>query len=142
MATASNFRITIHNGTNDEVKATRFEYRDGPAWRTEAMFGLDGHQKIEKGHGVVFTRDLEGVGGEETQFRVTYQHHAGGGPVRHSRRVRFGGLSCGTAQQGVTAGLGPGPQAAFGHALSPPRPVCGWLSTANPLPQSGRWHGC
>ena len=78
MATASNFRVTVHNSINDEVKATKFEYKDGSTWRTEAMFGLDGHQKIEKGHGIVFTRDLEGVGGEETQFRVTYQHHAGG----------------------------------------------------------------
>ena len=78
MATASNFSITIHNGTNDEVKATTFEYKDGSDWKVEHMFGLDGHQKIEKDHGVVFNRDLGGVGGESTQFRVTYEHHVGG----------------------------------------------------------------
>ena len=27
---------------------------------------------------MTWTRDLEGVGNENTQFRVTYQHHIGG----------------------------------------------------------------
>ena len=78
MATASNFAITIHNSTADEVKATKFEYKDESNWKTEHLFGVDGHQEIEPGHGVVFTRNLGGVGGESTQFRVTYEHHIGG----------------------------------------------------------------
>jgi len=78
MATASNFSITIHNSTADEVKATKFEYKDGSNWKTENMFGVGGNQKIEKDHGVVFNRNLQGVGGESTQFRVTYEHHVGG----------------------------------------------------------------
>jgi hypothetical protein len=94
MATASNFSITIHNSTNDEVKATKFEYKDGSTWKTESIFGLDGHQKIEKGHGIVFTRDLEGVGGEETQFRVTYQHHEGGTVWGNDKSAATGSFTC------------------------------------------------
>jgi len=78
MATCSNFDIILHNSTHGEIKATKFEYKDGAKWKTENMFGLDGYQKIEKDHGVKFTRDLGGIGNENTQFRVTYQHHAGG----------------------------------------------------------------
>jgi hypothetical protein len=78
LATASNFAITIHNSTADEVKATKFEYKNGSNWETEHMFGIDGYQKIEEGRGVVFHRNLGGVGGESTQFRVTYEHHVGG----------------------------------------------------------------
>ena len=78
MATASDFSITIHNSTDAEVKVTKFEYKDGSSWKTENMFGLDGLQKIEKDHGVVFKRDLGGIGDESTQFRLTYQHHVGG----------------------------------------------------------------
>ena len=94
MATASNFSITIHNSTSDEVKVTRFEYKDGSTWKTESIFGLDGHQKIEKGHGIVFTRDLEGVGGEETQFRVTYQHHVGGTVWGNDKSAATGSFTC------------------------------------------------
>ena len=78
MANCQNFKITLRNGGNVEIKATKFEYEDGSAWKTENMFGLDGHQKIEPGQGVVFTRNLEGIGGEKTRFRVTYKRHAGG----------------------------------------------------------------
>ncbi len=78
MANCQNFKITLHNATDAEIKAKKFEYKDGAKWKTEHMFGLDGHQKIEKDHGVVFTRDLEGIGDESTQFRVTYEHHVGG----------------------------------------------------------------
>ena len=78
MANCENYKITLMNNTHAEIKVTRFEYKDGSNWKTENMLGLDGHQKIEKEHGFAWTRDLEGIGNENTQFRVTYQHHVGG----------------------------------------------------------------
>ncbi len=79
MATCENFKITLHNSTDAEVRVKKFEYKDGSRWKTEeGIFGVDGHQKIERGHGVTFTRNLGGVGDETTQFRVTYEHHIGG----------------------------------------------------------------
>ena len=78
MATCENFHITLKNSCDGEVKATKFEYKDGSNWKTESMLGLDGIQKIEKDHAIPFVRSLGGVGDESTQFRVTYQHHLGG----------------------------------------------------------------
>ena len=78
MANCEDFRITLINNTHGEIKVTKFEYKDGSNWKTENMLGLDGLQKIEKDHGFTWTRDLEGIGGESTQFRVTYRHHVGG----------------------------------------------------------------
>lgn len=78
LANCEEFTVTLQNRAHGEVKVTKFEYKDGSTWKAENMFGLDGHQKIEKDHGFAFKRDLEGVGNECTQFRVTYQHHIGG----------------------------------------------------------------
>jgi hypothetical protein len=78
MATCQDFKITLKNSADGEIKATKFEYKDGSKWKTENMFGIDGYQKIEKDHQVSFTRDLEGILCENTQFRVTYRHHIGG----------------------------------------------------------------
>lgn len=78
MANCGDFKITLMNGTHGEIKVTKFEYKDGSNWKTENMLGADGHQKIEEDHGFTWTRDLEGVGNEDTQFRVTYKHHVGG----------------------------------------------------------------
>ena len=78
MANCQNFKITIDNSCDGEIKATKFEYKDGSTWKTENMFGIDGHQKIEKDHAVRFTRNLGGIGDETTTFRVTYKHHVGG----------------------------------------------------------------
>lgn len=78
MATCENFTIVLKNSCDGEVKAKRFEYKDGSSWKTENMFGLDGYQKIEKDHSIPFTRNLGGIGDESTQFRVTYSHHLGG----------------------------------------------------------------
>ena len=78
MANCQDFKITLKNAAGGEIKATQFQYKDGARWKTENMFGLDGYQKIEKDHQVTFTRDLEGIGSESTQFRVTYRHHIGG----------------------------------------------------------------
>lgn len=78
MATAERFQIKIVNETNAEVKVKKFEYRDGSTWKTENMFGVDGHQKLEHDHGLTWTRNLGGIGDESTQFRVTYAHHIGG----------------------------------------------------------------
>ena len=79
MATAEKFVITIQNQCDGEIRATKLEYKDGPTWRREAVFGLDGHQKIEKDHGIRFSpQNLSGIGDEQTQLRVTYQHRGGG----------------------------------------------------------------
>ena len=78
MANCQNFTITLQNSTDGEIKVKKFEYKDGSKFKTEHMFGIDGHQKIEKDHSVSFTRNLEGIGDESTQFQVTYSHHIGG----------------------------------------------------------------
>ena len=78
MATCEDFTIRLQNSTDGEIKVTKFEYKDGSSFKTENMFGIDGHQKIEKDHTVSFTRNLGGIGDESTQFRVTYKHHIGG----------------------------------------------------------------
>jgi len=78
MATCENFGITLKNSCDGEIKAKKFEYKDGSNWKTENMFGIDGFQKIEKDHQIPFTRNLGGIGNESTQFRVTYCHHKGG----------------------------------------------------------------
>jgi hypothetical protein len=78
MANCENFTITLKNSTHGEIKATKFEYKDGSKWKTENMFGIDGFKKIEQDHSIPFTRNLQGIGGESTQFRVTYKHHIGG----------------------------------------------------------------
>ena len=78
MATCEDFTITLQNSATDEIKATKFEYQDGSTWKTENMFGIDGFKKIEKDHHIDFKRNLQGIGGESTCFRVTYKHHVGG----------------------------------------------------------------
>ena len=42
------------------------------------MFGPTASRRSTKSTDFSWTRDLEGVGNENTQFRVTYQHHIGG----------------------------------------------------------------
>jgi hypothetical protein len=79
MANCENYKVTLMNSTHAEIKVTKLEYKDGSNWKTETgIFGADGHQKIEEKHGFTWTRDLEGISNENTQFRVTYQHHIGG----------------------------------------------------------------
>ncbi len=73
-------KITIHNSTPDEVKLKSFDYYDYDKneWRHETLFPGDGFQKLESSKGLVWTRDLEHVGGDKTKFKVTYSHHIGG----------------------------------------------------------------
>jgi hypothetical protein len=73
-------KITIHNGTADEVKLKSFDYYDYDKnkSRHETLFPVDGIQKLEPSKGLTWTRDLESVGGDETKFKVTYAHHIGG----------------------------------------------------------------
>ncbi|MGB7921628.1 MAG: hypothetical protein WCF57_00150 [Pyrinomonadaceae bacterium] len=78
MANCEDFTITLHNSTDAEIKVTKFEYKDGSKWKTENMFGLDGFKKIEKDHQIDFKRNLQGIGDESTQFKITYKHHIGG----------------------------------------------------------------
>lgn len=76
----SNVDITIQNSTADEIKATQFEYYDytSDKWRTEAMFGGDGHQKLNPGKSWTKKQDLEHIENDKTKFKVTYQRHIGG----------------------------------------------------------------
>lgn len=78
MANCEDFMIELQNSTGVEIKVKKFEYKDGSKFETENMFGLDGYQKIESGQFIRFRRNLQGIGGESTQFRVTYSHHIGG----------------------------------------------------------------
>ena len=91
MANCQDFTIALQNGTDGEIKVTKFEYKDGSNFKTENMFGLDGHQKIEKDHSVSFKRNLQGIGNENTQFRVTYKHHIGG--------INWGGANVQTTEE-------------------------------------------
>jgi hypothetical protein len=76
----NNVQITISNQTNDEVKVKKLEYHSfSDGWRTETgIFGVDGFQKLEPGHGSTWTRDLRDVEDKNTFVRVTYAHHHGG----------------------------------------------------------------
>jgi hypothetical protein len=66
--------VLINNDIAGKViKATKFEYKDGSKWKTENLLGLDGHQKIEPHDAAGFDRNLQGIGGERTQFKVTYK---------------------------------------------------------------------
>jgi len=78
MTTCGNFKITVKNSCDGEIKVKKFEYKDGSNWKTENMLGIDGIQELEKDHALTWTRDLGGIGNESTQFRVTYSHHLGG----------------------------------------------------------------
>lgn len=78
MANCQDFTVTLKNDTDGQIKATKFEYKDGSKWKTENLFGIDGHQKIDENRSVNFKRNLQGIGDESTQFKVTYQNHLGG----------------------------------------------------------------
>jgi hypothetical protein len=78
--TCKNVKITMSNNTSDEIKLTKLEYKDFDKgkWNTENAFGVDGIQKLEHGVSMNTTRDLQNVGNDKTELRVTYQHHMGG----------------------------------------------------------------
>ena len=72
MAKCENFKITLRNNVGHRIKVKKFEYMDGSRWKTERLLGLDGHKKLDIGEEWSRTRNLGGIGNEETQFRVTY----------------------------------------------------------------------
>jgi hypothetical protein len=79
MSTAKNIRIGLYNDTECEVKVTKIEYQDGDKWKVENCLGLDGHQKLMPHKSIDLKRqNLEGVGDEMTQIRITYKDHVGG----------------------------------------------------------------
>ena len=86
MGTCEDFVITMKNACDEEIKATKLEYKDGPRWRREASFGLGRHERIGKDRQITLgPHTLRGVGNEPTQLRVTYNHRIGGshwGPSR------------------------------------------------------------
>jgi len=73
-------RITLANRTADEIKITKLEYKDFDKniFRTEAAFGLDGFQRLERNKSFVTVQNLEHVDNDQTQLRVTYKHRIGG----------------------------------------------------------------
>jgi len=73
--TCSNVDITLTNATAVKIKVTKFEYYDysDKKWRTESMFGLDGHKKLGLGESWSKTQDLEHIENDNTKFKVTYE---------------------------------------------------------------------
>ena len=93
-ATCSRVEITLHNGSADQIKVTKFEYEDAGVWKTDGMFGSEGYQKLDAGMRLTWTRNLEGVGGESTKFKATYQHHIGGAKWGTDKVVTIGPFTC------------------------------------------------
>jgi hypothetical protein len=84
--TADDFVINISNGTPLEAKVKKFEYKDDDGdWNTENFLGVDGIHKIGPGHWFSWTRNLRGIGGKSTQFRVTYSLQVRGEPWSDDR---------------------------------------------------------
>ncbi len=76
-----NVVITLSNKTDDDIRVKKFEYRDFDKgdWKTEVIFGLDGHQDLEEGKSYTFnSQNLESVLKDTTEFRFTYAHRIGG----------------------------------------------------------------
>jgi hypothetical protein len=73
-ANCEDFTVWLRNETLGlEIKATKFEYKDGSKWKTENLLGVDGYEIIDVYQAAEFKRNLQGVGSESTQFRVTYK---------------------------------------------------------------------
>jgi hypothetical protein len=77
MADCEDFLIVIRNETGVEVRVTKFEYRDENRSKVENIFGVDGSDRIDAGDSRNYERNLGGIGGENTEFTVTYQHRLG-----------------------------------------------------------------
>jgi hypothetical protein len=89
--------ITISNKTSDEIRVKTFEYRDfdKEKWKTEVMFGIDGHQDLEEGKAYTFnSQNLESVLDDKTEFRVTYAHHIGGNKWGLDKTETTGTFTC------------------------------------------------
>ena len=72
MARCENFTIILVNNVGHKIKVDKFQYRDGSRWKTENLLGVDGHKKLDIGQSWSKTRNLGGIGNEQTRFRVTY----------------------------------------------------------------------
>ena len=86
-----NFTVSIKNDTDHEIKVTKFEYYDytKSKWRTEALLGLDGHQKIGSGEKWSKTRGLEHVKNDSTKFKITYSSTKAGAQVFTEQNDKF-----------------------------------------------------
>lgn len=73
--TCSNVDITLTNTTAVKIKVTKFEYYDytDQKWRTESMFGVDGHRDLDPGESWSKTQDLEHIENDNTKIKVTYE---------------------------------------------------------------------
>jgi hypothetical protein len=76
MADCEDFLIVIRNETGVEVRVTKFEYTDGTRSKVENLFSF-GSDQIDDGGSRDYRRNLGGIGGENTEFTVTYQHRLG-----------------------------------------------------------------
>jgi len=64
-------------------------------WKTETgIFGVDGFDKLESGKSNAWTRDLESVLNDTTEFRVTYAHHIGGSKWGSDILAATGNFTC------------------------------------------------
>jgi hypothetical protein len=94
--TCSNVTIKLTNSTSGQIKVTKFEYYDYSAkeWRTEVMFGVDGHQKLEPGKSWSKKQDLEHIENDKTKFKVTYQSLIGGSKWEDPVSKETGDFTC------------------------------------------------
>jgi hypothetical protein len=74
-----NVKITIKNNTTDTLKVKKFLYEDvaKKKYHVEALLGPNGRDILNPGNSVTDTRNLAFVDGEDTRFRVIYQHKIG-----------------------------------------------------------------
>lgn len=87
--------IKVLNRSANEVKLTKLEYlKDGENWLTENVFGLDGHQKLEPNVEFKTTRNLQRVGSEITQVRLTFERHLGGSKWEKAPALRSSAFAC------------------------------------------------
>src|SRR5262245_49896189 len=91
-----NVTIKLTNSTSGQIKVTKFEYYDYGAkkWRTEVMFGIDGHQKLEPGKSWSKKQDLEHIENDKTKFKVTYQSLIGGSKWEDPVSKKTGDFTC------------------------------------------------
>ena len=76
-ADCQKFGVRILNRTGVEIKATRFQYTvPGGGPQTESIF-FGGGDRIKDGETKTYTRNLQKIGDEFTQFSFTYQKRSG-----------------------------------------------------------------
>ena len=94
--TCNNFTIKMTNRQSNEIKLTKLEYYDydDHKWRTENVFGVDGEQKVEPNVFFSTKRDLQHIGGDKTNFRLSYKKHLGGSQWDDPKAITTADFTC------------------------------------------------